>query len=71
MSCRRFDANCEEVQETCARGRLWHRNIIFTVDPQNIQTALALKFKDFGVGSARVDAPAKKFKKPVLGAGFG
>ncbi|KAJ5471616.1 hypothetical protein N7530_008973 [Penicillium desertorum] len=47
------------------RAKIANRNIIFTVDPQNIQTTLALKFKDFGVGSARLDALG-----PLMGKGI-
>lgn len=38
------------------KARMANRNLIFTVEPKNIQTALALKFKDFGIGSARINA---------------
>lgn len=47
------------------KARVANRNIIFTVDPKNIQTALALKFKDFGVGSARRGA-----FRPLMGKGI-
>ena len=38
---------------------------IFTTDPQNVQTVLALKFKDFEVGEGR-----RKFLGPLLGKGI-
>lgn len=41
------------------------KKIIFTSDPQNIQTMLALKFKDFGLGVNRTD----NFR-PLLGNGI-
>ncbi|UNI23965.1 hypothetical protein JDV02_009750 [Purpureocillium takamizusanense] len=41
------------------------RNTIFTLDPQNIQAVLALKFKDFGLGPTRTDN-----MKPLLGNGI-
>lgn len=47
------------------KARVANRNIIFTVDPKNVQTALALKFKDFGVGSARRGA-----LRPLMGKGI-
>lgn len=50
---------------TTFKARIVNRNIIFTVDPQNIQTVLALKFKDFGAGSARLNAV-----RPLLGKGI-
>ncbi|KAJ6443815.1 cytochrome P450 family protein [Purpureocillium lavendulum] len=41
------------------------RDTLFTLDPQNIQTVLALKFKDFGLGPNRTE----NFK-PLLGNGI-
>jgi cytochrome P450 len=42
-------------------GRRW----IFTIDPQNVQTILALKFKDFDLGDNRNAA-----FRPLLGHGI-
>ncbi|KUM59964.1 hypothetical protein ACN42_g7154 [Penicillium freii] len=47
------------------KARVANRSLIFTVDPKNIQTVLALKFKDFGVGSARRGA-----LRPIMGQGI-
>ncbi|CAI7671322.1 unnamed protein product [Penicillium discolor] len=47
------------------KARVANRNLIFTVEPKNIQTALALKFKDFGIGSARINA-----LRPFMGQGI-
>lgn len=47
------------------KARVANRNLIFTVEPKNVQTALALKFKDFGIGSARIDAV-----RPLMGKGI-
>lgn len=47
------------------KARVVNRNLIFTVEPKNVQTALALKFKDFGIGSARIDA-----LRPLMGQGI-
>ncbi|KAK2595477.1 hypothetical protein QQS21_006817 [Conoideocrella luteorostrata] len=41
------------------------KHLLFTTDPQNIQTMLALKFKDFGLGVNRTE----NFK-PLLGNGI-
>lgn len=41
------------------------RNVLVTTDPQNIQTILALKFKDFGLGVNRTE----NFE-PLLGHGI-
>ncbi|KAK4865999.1 hypothetical protein LT330_008739 [Penicillium expansum] len=47
------------------KARILNRKFIFTVEPQNIQTILALKFKDFGISSARIDA-----LRPLMGKGI-
>ncbi|QQK45243.1 Cytochrome P450, E-class, group I [Penicillium digitatum] len=47
------------------KARIVNRNFIFTVEPQNIQTILSLKFKDFGIGSSRIDA-----LRPIMGRGI-
>ncbi|KAJ5205297.1 Cytochrome P450 [Penicillium cf. griseofulvum] len=47
------------------KARVANRNLIFTADPKNLQTILALKFKDFSVGTARLDA-----LRPALGNGI-
>ncbi|KGO73224.1 Cytochrome P450 [Penicillium italicum] len=47
------------------KARIANRKFVFTVEPQNIQTVLALKFKDFGISSARTDA-----LRPFLGKGI-
>jgi hypothetical protein len=41
------------------------RDTLVTIDPQNIQTILALKFKDFGLGVNRTE----NFE-PLLGHGI-
>ncbi|CAI7601871.1 unnamed protein product [Penicillium glandicola] len=46
-------------------ARITNRNVIFTTDPQNIQTVLALKFKDFAISSARINAV-----RPLMGNGI-
>ena len=45
--------------------RLLGRDIIFTVEPKNVQAALATQFKDFELGSARRDT-----LHPLLGSGI-
>ncbi|POR37522.1 Cytochrome P450 52A12 [Tolypocladium paradoxum] len=65
----------EQVQQLCAaHGRPvgtinlrtpFFCDTIFTVDPQNIQAVLALKFKDFGLGPNRTENFA-----PLLGNGI-
>ncbi|KAJ5505026.1 Cytochrome P450 [Penicillium fimorum] len=47
------------------KARMLNRRLIFTTEPQNIQTILALKFKDFSVGSTRLSAV-----RPFLGNGI-
>jgi hypothetical protein len=47
------------------KARMATRNIIFTVEPKNIQTILALKFKDYGLGGTRQNAV-----RPVFGEGI-
>jgi cytochrome P450 len=47
------------------KARLATRNVIFTVEPRNIQAVLALKFKDFGLGEIR-----KAAVRPVFGEGI-
>jgi cytochrome P450 len=47
------------------KARMATRNVIFTVEPKNIQTVLALKFKDFGLGETRQAAI-----RPVFGEGI-
>ncbi|KAJ5394483.1 uncharacterized protein N7487_012124 [Penicillium crustosum] len=49
------------------KARVVNRNLIFTVEPKNIQTALALKFKDFGIGSARIDALRPLMDQGIFG----
>ncbi|KAJ5894612.1 hypothetical protein N7495_006303 [Penicillium taxi] len=41
------------------------RNVIFTAEPKNLQTMLALKFNDFEVGKVRIDAGI-----PLVGFGI-
>ncbi|KAJ5375688.1 Cytochrome P450 [Penicillium concentricum] len=47
------------------KARIANRRLIFTTNPQNIQTILALKFNDFSVGSTRLSAV-----RPLLGNGI-
>lgn len=64
----RFNELCSKhhrpVGTVLIRAALF-RDILFTIDPQNIQTMLALKFKDFGLGINRTE----NFK-PLLGNGI-
>lgn len=41
------------------------RRVVFTVEPKNVQTVLALKFKDFELGEYRIRA-----MRPLLGYGI-
>lgn len=59
--CKRHDRS---VSTVLIRAPLF-RDILFTIDPQNIQTILALKFKEFGLGINRTE----NFK-PLLGNGI-
>ncbi|KAH6603956.1 cytochrome p450 52a12 [Trichoderma cornu-damae] len=56
--------NGRPVGTLCVRTPLF-RDTLVTTDPQNIQTILALKFKDFGLGVNRTD----NFQ-PLLGHGI-
>lgn len=47
------------------RAKMTGRSIIFTVEPRNIQTVLALKFKDFEMGDNRIRA-----LQPLMGKGI-
>lgn len=47
------------------KAKMATRTAIFTVEPQNIQTVLALKFKDFSIGETR-----QKAFRPVFGDGI-
>lgn len=50
---------------TTFRASMAGRNVVFTVEPKNVQTILALKFKDFELGSIRSDS-----MRPLLGYGI-
>jgi cytochrome P450 len=50
---------------TTFKAKMIARTIIFTVEPKNVQTVLALKFKDFELGEYR-----NKALRPLLGAGI-
>lgn len=50
---------------TTFKAKMIARAIIFTVEPKNIQTVLALKFKDFELGEYR-----NKAFRPLLGSGI-
>ena len=47
------------------KARMATKSVIFTVEPKNIQTILALKFQDFGIGDTRQGA-----LRPFLGDGI-
>jgi cytochrome P450 len=47
------------------KAKMVGRTIVFTIEPKNVQTVLALKFKDFELGSYRNNA-----FKPLLGQGI-
>lgn len=50
---------------TTFKAKMIARTIIFTVEPKNVQTVLALKFKDFELGEYR-----NRALRPLLGAGI-
>lgn len=50
---------------TTFRASMAGRNVVFTVEPKNVQTILALKFKDFELGSIRSNS-----MRPLLGYGI-
>lgn len=61
----RFHELCEKYDRSVGTALIrapLFRDILFTIDPQNIQTILALKFKEFGLGVNRTE----NFK-PLLG----
>ncbi|GLI72172.1 hypothetical protein PoHVEF18_000342 [Penicillium ochrochloron] len=47
------------------KAKMIGRQVIFTVEPKNVQTVLALKFKDFELGDYR-----NKAMRPLLGYGI-
>lgn len=47
------------------KAKMIGRQVIFTVEPKNVQTVLALKFKDFELGYYR-----NKAMRPLLGYGI-
>lgn len=50
---------------TTFQAKMIARNIFFTIEPKNIQTVLALKFKDFELGEYR-----NRALQPLLGYGI-
>ncbi len=50
---------------TTFKAKMVGRKIIFTVEPKNVQTVLALKFKDFELGEYR-----NRALRPLLGFGI-
>lgn len=50
---------------TTFRASMAGRHVVFTVEPKNVQTILALKFKDFELGAVRINA-----LRPLLGHGI-
>lgn len=50
---------------TTFKASMAGRNAVFTVEPKNVQTILALKFKDFELGSMRINSMS-----PLLGHGI-
>ncbi|KAJ5613234.1 n-alkane-inducible cytochrome P450 [Penicillium lagena] len=50
---------------TTFKAKMVARTIVFTVEPKNVQTVLALKFKDFELGELR-----NRAFRPLLGSGI-
>jgi cytochrome P450 len=47
------------------KAKMIGRQVVFTIEPKNVQTALAFKFKDFELGDYRTKA-----MRPLLGYGI-
>ena len=47
------------------KAKMVGRHVVFTIEPKNVQTILALKFKDFELGDYR-----NKAMRPLLGYGI-
>ncbi|KAJ5605217.1 n-alkane-inducible cytochrome P450 [Penicillium lagena] len=60
-----FIRNWHHIYGTTFKAKMAGRNVIFTVEPRNVQTVLALKFQDFELGKIRNTA-----LRPLLGHGI-